>query len=70
MTIIELYNFRYKKLSKLCVQLLRYKQPVPNIPVNASMDNMILKKWSVSNPGIYEKYLISDTTNFPNHVYN
>ena len=52
MTIIVLYNFRYKKLSKLCIQLLRYKQPVPYLPVNASMDNTILKKWSVSNAGI------------------
>ena len=43
MTIIVLYNFRYKKLSKLCIQLLRYKQPVPYLPVNASMDNTILK---------------------------
>ena len=57
MTIIVLYNFRYKKLSKLCIQLLRYKQPVPYLPVNASMDNTILKKWSVSNAGIYEKVL-------------
>ena len=39
MTIIVLYNFRYKKLSKLCIQLLRCKQPVPYLPVNASMDN-------------------------------
>ena len=70
MTIIVLYNFRYKKLSKLCIQLLRYKQPVLYLPVNASMDNTILKKWSVSNAGIYEKYFISDTRNFPNHVYN
>ena len=60
--IIVLYNFRYKKLPKPCTQLLRYKQPVPYLPVNASMDNTILKKWSVSNAGIYE--------NFPNHVYN
>ena len=43
MTIIVLYNFRYKKLSKLCIQLLRYKQPVPYLPVNASMDNTIPK---------------------------
>ena len=41
MTIIVLYNFRYKKLSKLCIQLLRYKQPVPYLPVNASMDNTV-----------------------------
>ena len=33
--------FRYKKLSKLCIQLLRYKQPVPYLPVNASMDNTV-----------------------------
>ena len=65
-----LYNFRYKKLSKLCMQLLRFKQPVPYLPVNARMDNTILKKWSVSNAGIYEKYFISDTRNFPNHLYN
>ena len=32
MTIIVLYNFRYKKLSKSCTQLLRYKQPVPYLP--------------------------------------
>ena len=70
MTIIVLYKFRYKKLSKLCIQLLRYKQPVPNLPVNASMDNTILKKWSVSNAGIYKKYFISDTRNFTKHVYN
>ena len=57
MTIIVLYNFRYKKLSKLCIQLLRYKQPVPYLPVNASLDNTILKKWSVSNAGIYKKVL-------------
>ena len=44
MTIIVLYNFRYKKLSKLCIQLLRYKQPVPYLPVNARMDNTILSK--------------------------
>ena len=42
MTIIVLYNFRYKKLSKPCPQLLRYKQPVPYLPVNASMDNTVL----------------------------
>ena len=70
MTIIVLYDFRYKKLSKLCVQLLRYKQPVPYLRVNASMDNTILKKWSVSNAGIYEKDFILDTRNFQNHVYN
>ena len=40
--IIVLYNFRYKKLSKPCTQLLRYKQPVPYLPVNASMDNTVL----------------------------
>ena len=59
--IIVLYNFRYKKLSKSCTQLLRYKQPVPYLPVNASMDNTVLYKWSVSNAGIYEKYFISET---------
>ena len=39
--IIVLYNLRYKKLSKLCTQL-RYKQLVPYLPVNASMDNTVL----------------------------
>ena len=43
MTIIVLYNFKYKKLSKPCPQLLRYKQPVPYLTVNAGMDNTILK---------------------------
>ena len=42
MTVIVLYNFRYKKLSKPCTQLLRYKQPVPYLPVNASVDNPLL----------------------------
>ena len=41
--IIVLYNFKYKKLSKPCTQLLRYKQPVPYLLVYASMDNTILK---------------------------
>ena len=36
MTIIVLNNFRYKKLFKLCIHLLRYKQPVPYLTVNAS----------------------------------
>ena len=40
--IIVLYNFRYKKLSKPCTQLLRYKQPVPYLQVNASIDNTVL----------------------------
>ena len=40
--IIVLCNFRYKKLSKPCTQLLRYKQPVPYLPVNVSMDNNVL----------------------------
>ena len=35
--ILVLHNFRYKKLSKPCTQLLRYKQPVPYLPVNASV---------------------------------
>ena len=39
--IIVLYNFRYKNLSKSCTQLLRYKEPVPYLPVNASMDNTV-----------------------------
>ena len=34
-------------------------------------NNFVKIKWtSVSNAGIYEKYFISDTRNFPNHVYN
>ena len=37
--ISVLYNFRNKKLSKLCTQL-RDKQLVPYLPVNASMDNI------------------------------
>ena len=41
--IIVLYNFKYKKLSKPCTQLLRYKQPVPYLLGNASMDSTILK---------------------------
>ena len=40
--IIVLCNFRYKKLSKPCTQLLRYKQPVPYLPVNASTDNTVI----------------------------
>ena len=40
--IIVLYNFRFKKLSKPCIQLLRYKQPVPYLPVNASMADTVL----------------------------
>ena len=36
-------NFRYKKFSKPCPQLLRYQQPVPYLTINASMDNTILK---------------------------
>ena len=42
MTIVVLYNFRYKKLSKLCIQLLRCQPSVPYLPVNASMDNTVL----------------------------
>ena len=42
MTIIVLYIFRYKKFSKPCPQLFRYKQPVLYLPVNASMDNTVL----------------------------
>ena len=40
--IIVLYNFRYKKLFKPCTQLLRYKQPVPYLQVNASIDCIVL----------------------------
>ena len=69
--IIVLHNFRYKKLSKPCTQLLRYKQPVPYLPA-----------WTIpySNCGVlpmpaYTKIndnhcIISDTRNFPNYVYN
>ena len=41
---VVLYNFRHKQLSKICIQLLRYKQSVPYLPVNASMDKTMLKK--------------------------
>ena len=37
-----LYNFRYEKLSKPCTQLLKYTQPIPYLPINASMDNTVL----------------------------
>ena len=40
--IIVLHNFRYNKHFKPCTQLLRYKQPVPYLPVNVSMDNTVL----------------------------
>ena len=40
--IMVLYNFRYKSLSKSCTQLLRHKQPVSYLPVNAIMDNTVL----------------------------
>ena len=52
--IIVLYNFRHKKLSKPCTQL--YKQPVPYLPVNASMDNTIYSKSGVEpnfNPFLF-----------------
>ena len=41
-TKIIVLDIRYKKLSKPCTKLLRYKQPVPYLPVNASMDNTVL----------------------------
>ena len=41
-TKIIVLDIRYKKLSKPCTQLLKYKQPVPYLPVNASMDNTVL----------------------------
>ena len=50
MTIIVLNNFRYKKLSKPCPQLLRYNLPIPYLTVNASMDNTILKSGVFSMP--------------------
>ena len=34
--IIVLYNFRYKKLSKPCTQLLRYKQVKTTSPIFTS----------------------------------
>ena len=58
MTIIVLYNFRYKKLSKPCPQLLRYKQPVPYLTVNASMDNTILKS------GVFPMPAFTQSTTF------
>ena len=56
-----------KKIDSYCGVIMPYTS---KLPINASMDNTILKKWSVSNAGIYEKYFISDTRNFLNHVYN
>ena len=53
--IFVLYNFRYKKLSKPCTQLLRYKQPVPYLPVNASMDN---------TPGVFPMPAFTKITSF------
>ena len=35
-------QLQIQKNSKPCTQLLRYKQPVPYLPVNASMDNTVL----------------------------
>ena len=58
MTIIVLYNFRYKKLSKPCPQLLRYKQPVPYLTVNGSMDNTILKS------GVFPMPAFTKTSSF------
>ena len=58
MTIIVLYNFRYKKLSKPCPQLLRYKQTVPYLTVNASMDNTILKS------GVFPMLAFTKSTSF------
>ena len=58
MTIIVLYNFRYKKLSKPCPQLLRYKQPVPYLTVKASMDNTILKS------GVFPMPAFTKSTSF------
>ena len=56
--IIVLYNFRYKKLSKQCTQLLRYKQPVPYLPVNASMDNTYFKS------GVFPMPAFTKSTSF------
>ena len=58
MTIIVLYNFRYKKLSKLYPQLLTYKQPVPYLTLNASMDNTILKS------GVFPMLAFTKSTSF------
>ena len=55
---VVLYNFRYKKLSKPCPQLLRYKQPVPYLTVNASMDNTILKS------GVFPMPAFTKSTSF------
>ena len=57
-TKIFVYNFRYKKLSKPCTQLLRYKQPVPYLPVNASMDNTVLKS------GVFPMPAFTKSTSF------
>ena len=58
MTIIVLHNFGYNKLSKLCIQLLRYKQPVPYLPVNDSMD----KQYSKS--GVFPMPAFTKSTSF------
>ena len=58
MIIIVLYHFRYKKLSKPCPQLLRYKQPVPYLTTNASMDNTILKS------GVFPMPAFTKSTSF------
>ena len=58
MTIIVLYKYRYRKLSKPFPQLLRYKQPVPYLTVNASMDNTILKS------GVFPMPTFTKSTSF------
>ena len=64
MTIIVLYNFRYKKFSKLCPQLLRYKQPVSYLTVNASMDNAILKSGVFPMPAFTKSTLFQTLETF------
>ena len=64
MTIIVLYNFRYKKLSKPRTQLLRYKQLVSYLPVNASMDNTIIKSGVFPMPAFTKSTLFQTLETF------
>ena len=59
--IIVLYNFRYKKLSKPCTQLIRYKQPVPYLPVNASMDKLTIPYFK---SGVFPMPAFTKSTSF------
>ena len=59
--IIVLYNFRYKKLSKpsmYTIIKIKYKQPVPYLPVNASMDNTYFKS------GVFPMPAFTKSTSF------